>query len=261
MPVRLGGGVTNFPLSRIRSVQRLGLTQIVVPGYGEPLRGRVEWAVLPMETALGPVQLPWNQVEELQVQGTTASELTWLSPPSAPGIALSRDGEISLEGGAVWTREIFGMPVAVEFEMFLERRQTGGGWLDVELMGTPRSKSWQALELLSSTPTKITTDRPTGARFLYNQLTPTGYKDGLALRQTHTAFHSIRQQPDQPFYVTAGVWQRVRLEVVGDWTRVEWNGRRYELRGVQIPQATARLRFSTDDTPSRWRVRNVVVRR
>jgi len=260
LPLRVGSqAVTNFALSRVRSVQTVGATQTVVPGYGEPMRGRVELTSLPVETALGAVLLPWNLIEELQVRSATAGALTWLAAPGAPGLSLTSTGEILLQGGATWTRQSFPLPLAVEFEMFLESRQSAGGWLDVELVADAPTRNLLDLDLVSSTPTRITTACPSGLRFLYGQLTPKGYKDGVSLRQTHTAFHSIRQQPEAPFYVTAGVWQPVRFEVVGDWTRLEWNGRPYELRGVQIPQKTARLRITADPN-SRWRIRNLVVR-
>lgn len=249
LPVRLGGNVvTNLSLAQVRAVTwgEDGGSQRVELGHGTTLRGRVGDAVLAMNTALGPVELPWAVVEELQVE-LPAGDVTWLTAAGAPGIQLARGGEIVLSGGRAWTRETFRSPLVVECEVLLANRvHTGSGWLELALVAEAKRRG--------------TPERPVSARLLYGARLKDGTQDGVVLRQMNTAQNSTRRPGEPPFVLAPGAWHRVRLEVRGDVLRLELNGRSHELGGVSLPATPVAVELSSADAATRWQVRNFVVR-
>jgi hypothetical protein len=249
LPVKISANITtNVPLHEVRAVTAAtdGAGQLVALGHGDPLRGSVSERAFAMQTALGPVKLPWNAVEELRVEAPTA-DVQWLTAAGAPGFSLARGGEINLTGGKAWTRQKFQGPVVVECEVLLANRVNNGtGWLNIALV--------------AEASRRMTTERFASARLVYGARTKDGMADGVVLRLMHTAQDSTRRKGETPFALAPGAWHRVRFEVAGDQVRFDLNGRRYELGGVQIPVAPVAIELSSGESDTRWRVRNFSIR-
>lgn len=249
VPVHLGAQVvTNLPLEQIRSVTRMAEDGALLfeLGHGAALRGRVQAPVVALDTALGPVELAWAVVEELQVE-TPTGDVTWLTAAGAPGVQQARGGEMVLSGGRTWTRQRFRAPLVVEGEVMLTSRvPDGSGWFEMALVAEAKQRG--------------TPERPVSVRLVYGALSKEGMQDGVVLRQMNTAQNTTRRPGEPPFVLAPGAWHRVRWEVRGDLLRFELNGRTHELGGVHRPSVPVALELSSRDAATRWRVRDFTVR-
>lgn len=165
--------------------------------------------------------------------------LKWKTGDAAAAPLIEKS-DMVLRGQDVRTRRAYSVPVTVEFEAHLEKRNAESGIFTCMFAPTNQPADAEPREFVSVT---IQYDQTAHALVVAR-------RSGKAQQETILAL---------PFAPPAGKPSRLRIEVAKDGMNITLNGQKLVVPDAKVPYDKFHIGFSTVPVSDHWRVRNFVV--